>query len=178
MAAVKYHGLVMRRSAGATPQRVGDLLTAAVPALGEHLIVETIRREWARTVGPDLGRRSRPAGLHHGVLDVRVDSSPGLQEIRLRTPRILEALAARHGPVVTALRPSLGPVTLDPLPMDSPEERRPGAVARLDPAEVRDVESVVAPLADPELKRTLRRLILKDRLARPRPAPGAGQPRP
>lgn len=171
----------MRGSAGTAPQRVGDLLTAAVPALAEHLIEETIRREWARTVGAELGRRSRPAALRQGVLDVRVDSSPGLQEIRLRTAQILEALAARHGPVVTALRPSLGPILPDPAATSGAEERRPdGAAVRLSPEDIRDVESVIASLSDPELKRALRRLLIKDRLAhrQPSPAPAAGRRQP
>lgn len=170
----------MRRSAGTTPQRVGDLLTAAIPALGEHLIEEMIRREWTDIVGPALGRRSRPVGLHHGVLDVRVDSSPGLQEIRLRTTRILDAIAARHGPAVSALRPSLGSLAPDALPASDTEPRRRGAAAvRLRPEEMDDVEAVVAPLADPDLKRALRRLIIKDRLARRQAAamPAAGRPR-
>lgn len=161
-----------------SPQRVGELLTAAVPGLSERMIEETIRREWAGVVPADLSRRSDPGELRRGTLEVRADNSPWLQELTLRAGELLAALAGRYGRAVTALRFSLGPVRRERAAARPPASSRGReAAARLSPEEAREVEALVAPLADPELATALRRLLTKDRLAR-RPShrsPGAGR---
>ena len=105
------------RSGGRSPVRVGNLLTRAVPALAERLLEESIRREWAQTVGPDAARRSRPISLRQGTLQVSVDNSPWLQELTLRSAAISSALHERHGAAVDGVRFVLG---------DGGAERGPG----------------------------------------------------
>lgn len=145
------------------PHRVGDLLTAAVPALAERMLAAAIRRDWEGTVGAELARRSRPAALDHGVLEIQANNSPWLMELQMRGADILEALGRRYGRSVVSLRFALGTV---PAPPPAPAGRLPRTVARLSPEETREIEAVTASLGDPGLVRALRRLITKDRLAR------------
>jgi hypothetical protein len=154
-----------------SPVRVGDVLVAALPGLRDHMLDETIRKNWGRVVGPDFARRSRPTGLRLGVLDVTADNSPWLHELTLRSSELLARLETRYGSAVTGLRFTLGTVPTESSPMA--RERRPEPPARLGPEDARMVEVMVAPVADPALAASLRRLLAKDLLARqPR---GAGR---
>ena len=145
------------------PHRVGDLLTAAVPALAERMLATAIRRDWEATVGAELARRSRPASLDQGVLEIQANNSPWLMELQMRGGEILEALGRRYGRSVVSLRFALGAIPASP---PAPASRPPRSVARLSPEETREIEAVTASLGDPGLVRALRRLITKDRLAR------------
>ena len=90
-----------------SPVRVSDVLIAALPALEERLLAERIRLGWRAAVGAELARRSRPGELKAGTLTVAVDNSPWLQELSMRSAEVLDAVRARFGPSVTALRLSL-----------------------------------------------------------------------
>lgn len=153
----------MKSARFTVPHRVGDLLTAAVPALAERMLADAIRRDWQRTVGAELGRRSRPASLEHGVLEIHADNSPWLMELQMRGEEVLEALSRRYGRSVVSLRFALGAV---PAPAPAPAGRPARAVARLSPEETREIEAMTASLGDPSLVRALRRLMTTDRLAR------------
>jgi hypothetical protein len=153
----------MKSARFSVPRRVGDLLTAAVPALAERMLAEGIRRDWEATVGGALARRSRPASLDHGVLEIQTDNSPWLMELQMRSGEILEALGRRYGRSVVSLRFALGArPAAAPVPVSRPSR----AVARLSAEETREIETVTASLGDPGLVRALRRLLTKDRLAR------------
>jgi hypothetical protein len=138
------------------PHRVGDLLTAAVPALAERMLVGDLQRQWADIVGAALARRSWPAALEHGALEIRADNSPWLSVLSLRF-----ALGARP-----TARPATAPSGSD-------------APARLSPDDARAIEEAVAGFDDPALASALRRLLTKDRLTRrqrPSPSPAEKDP--
>ena len=135
---------------GRSPVRVGNLLTAAVPALAERLLEQAIRREWTQTAGPEAARRTRPGALRQGTLEVSVDNSPWLQELTLRSAAIVAALSKR-----AAL----------PAREGTPPPRR-----RLNAEETRLVDAAAARLPDPALASSLKRLLTKDLLARGAPA--------
>ena len=160
----------MSRSRTSSPHRVADLLAAAVPGLSERLLEITIRREWNQVVPASLARRSEPGELAHGALEVRVDNSPWLQELSMRSPELLAVLAARYGSSVRSVRIALA--ARRPEPTTATEASRPSARLRLDPQEAREVNALAATLPDPALASALRRLLTKDRLAR-RAATGA-----
>jgi len=145
------------------PVAVRDVLTLAVPELGLRMRELAIRQEWARTVGPDLARRSQPGELKAGTLTIIIDNSPWLHELTLRSRELLQAVRARHGASITALRFALG--TLTP-PADTGRRTRPEPTATLDGEEMRAVAVTAAPLTDPALNASLRRLLAKDLLAR------------
>jgi hypothetical protein len=153
----------MKSARVSAPHRVGDLLTAAVPALAERMLADEIQREWEALVGPSLARRSRPGALERGALEIRADNSSWLMELQMRAGEILEALARRHGRSVLSLRFVLGAV---PPPPSGATKPRSGAAAQLSAEDARDIERVTAALGDPALVAALRRLLTKDRLAR------------
>ena len=155
----------MSRSRSSSPHRVADLLAAAVPGLSEHLLEATIRREWSQVVPPALARRSEPGALVHGALEIRVDNSPWLHELSMRSPELLAALVRRYGNAVRSVRNALGARRAEALPTAG-VTARPVARPRLDPQEAREVSALAATLPDPALATALRRLLTKDRLAR------------
>jgi hypothetical protein len=162
---------------GRNPVRVGNLLTAAVPALAERMLEEAIRREWAQTAGPEAARRSRPGALRQGTLEVSVDNSPWLQELTLRSAAIVAALRKHHGSAVTGVRFALGSGRADADVAARPA--RAGTEApqrRLTVEEARLVDAAAGQVPDPALASSLRRLLTKDLLARgERRAPAASE---
>lgn len=162
---------------GRNPVRVGNLLTAAVPALAERMLEEAIRREWAQTAGPEAARRSRPGALRQGTLEVSVDNSPWLQELTLRSAAIVAALRKRHGPAVTGVRFALGSGRGDADTATRPA--RAGTEVpqrRLTVEEARLVDAAAGQVPDPALVSSLKRLLTKDLLARgERRAPAASE---
>jgi hypothetical protein len=161
-------------AAASRPIRVRDLLVAALPELREHMLEETIRRDWQTVVGRDLWRRSRPGRLSKGALEVSVDNSPGLHELTLRSGMVLAALQAQHGSTVTALKFVLGPVPAH----SSPEipRRRSEPRPRLSSDESHSIDAMMAGVADPELAASLRRLVTKDVLSRRQHGRGVADP--
>jgi hypothetical protein len=161
-----------------SPHRVADILPAAFPALSERLVEVAIRREWVTTLPAGLGRRSQPGDLRNGTLEVRADNSPWLQELSMRTEELLAALGARYGDTVRELRFRLAPPARDDRARRAatgPERTEPPP--RLTREEMREVDATAAPLSDPQIARALRRLLIKDRLARRRPDPPGGRKR-
>jgi len=169
---------------GRNPVRVGNLLTAAVPALAERMLEETIRREWAQTAGPEAARRSRPGALRQGALEVSVDNSPWLQELTLRSAAIVAALRKRHGSAVIAVRFALGSGRGDAdgaarparARTEAPQRRLTVPERRLTVEEARIVDAAAGQVSDPALASSLKRLLTKDLLARgERRAPAASE---
>ena len=152
---------------GRNPVRVGNLLTAAVPALAERMLEDAMRREWAQTAGPEAARRSRPGALRQGTLEVSVDNSPWLQELTLRSAAIVAALRKRHGSAVIGVRFALGSGRGDADAAARPA--RAGTEApqrRLTVEEARLVDAAAGQVPDPALASSLKRLLTKDLLAR------------
>lgn len=162
---------------GRSPVRVGSLLTSAVPALAERILEEAVRKEWTQTVGPEAARRSRPAALRQGMLEVSVDNSPWLQELTLRSAAIAAALRKRHGPAVTGVRFALSTGQRDEGAARGPaRERAQAPRRRLNAEEMLLVDAAAGRIPDPELASSLRRLLTKDLLARgERDAPAASE---
>ena len=158
------------------PHRVGDLLTAAVPALADRMLVGDLQRQWGDLVGSALARRSWPAALEHGTLEIRADNSPWLSELQLRGAEILDALRRRHGRSVLSVRFAIGARPASPPPAVPSGSVAP---ARLSPEDARAIEQAIAGFDDPALASALRRLLTKDRLTRrqrPSPSPAEKDP--
>ena len=162
---------------GRNPVRVGNLLTAAVPALAERMLEEAIRRDWTQTAGPEAARRSRPGALRQGTIEVSVDNSPWLQELTLRSAAIVAALRKRHGSAVIGVRFALGSGRGDAGVAAGPALSRTEATERrLTVEEARLVDAAAGQIRDPALASSLKRLLTKDLLARgERRAPAASE---
>ena len=158
---------------GRNPVRVGNLLTAAVPALAERMLEDAIRREWAQTAGPEAARRSRPGALRQGTVEVSVDNSPWLQELTLRAAAIVAALQKRHGSAVIGVRFALGSGRAGTA---APRRRLTVPERRLTVEEARLVDAAAGQVPDPVLASSIKRLLTKDFLARgERPAAAASE---
>ena len=148
----------MRTSA---PRAVGEILPAAVPQVADRLLEQAIRRGWRSLVGPEVARRTQPGTLSGGALQVVVDNSPWCQEITLRSPEILAALAREFGPArVRSLKVTLGRLDADPRPAlrePTPPEHR------VTDAERRTIDALLTPIADRDLRDSMRRLLVKTR---------------
>lgn len=150
-----YDTKTMRR---ASPRAVADLLVAAVPALGDRLAEERIRRAWSAVVGPEIGRRSQPRAFVDGCLTVTVDNSPWLHELTLRRDELLARLRERFAGV-RALRLELG--RLEAAGGEPPPREPRRAATRLDAADRRAIDEAVRAIGDPELAEAARRLMTK-----------------
>jgi hypothetical protein len=155
----------MARALASRPLRVRDILVAAVPGLRDRMLEDTIRSSWAEIAGPEIARRSRPGELRAGVLTVLVDNSPWLQEVTLRSTEILAGIRARHGSAVTSVRCALGTL---PAPRQAVTHDRPPPADPLSAEEQRAVDTIIAPVTDPVLAASVRRLVTKDLIARRR----------
>ena len=148
----------MRSSA---PRAVGEILLAAVPQVADRLLEQAIRRRWRSLVGPEVARRTQPGTLTGDCLQVVVDNSPWCQEITLRAPEIVAVLAREFGPArVRSLRVTLGTLDADPrsaLREDTPPDRR------VTHEERRTIDALLTPIADRDLRDSMRRLLVKTR---------------
>src|SRR5438093_5305827 len=148
----------MRTSA---PSPRGKIRPAAVPQGADRLLEQAIRRGWRSLVGPEVARRTQPGTLSGGGLQVVVDNSPWCQEITLRSPEILAALAREFGPArVRSLKVTLGRLDADPRPAlrePAPPEHR------VTDAERRTIDALLTPIADRDLRDSMRRLLVKTR---------------
>jgi hypothetical protein len=155
----------MKTSERRRPVSVREVLVAAVPELRDRLVEESIRSDWTRLVGAELGRRSQPERLKGDVLEVIVDNSPCLQELTLRAQAVLAKVQSRF-PSVASLRFMLG--TLPSRGRGVARPARPQPQPRLSPEDLHVVEAMATTLPDPILAGGLRRLLTKDLLARRR----------
>lgn len=139
------------------PARAGDLLAA----LGENLGFSDKLRQyrafqiWEAVVGPQIAAHAHPARIRDGVLEVKVDQPVWMQQLQLLKPRILQQLNQqlegtglrdifwRHGRIEPGAPVPVPPPPLPPLPA--------ATAARID--------SILAPLADEELRTALRRVL-------------------
>ena len=148
-----------------SPVPIRDVLVAAVPELRDRFAEETLRGDWTRLVGLELGRRSYPDRLKGDVLEVIVDNSPCLQEFKLRAQAVLSTVRTRF-PSVATLK-----FTLGTLPSRGEVETRLARArpkSTLSPEDLQVVEAMATTLPDPILAGGLRRLLTKDLLARRR----------
>ena len=117
--------------------------------------------------GPEMARRSRPGELRAGALTVLVDNSPWLQEVTTALDRDPRRHPARHGPPSRRCA-----ARLEPCP---PRDRRSRTTGLRPPIplsaeEEHAVDTIIAPVTDPVLAASVRRLVTKDLIARRRHA--------
>jgi len=140
------------------PRAVGDLLVAAVPNLRDRLLEREIRRAWPALMGPDGARRTQPHALAQGCLSVRVDNSPWLHELTLRTDELARRIRERF-PEVHALRFVLGALE----PPEAPPAARGSTMPSvpLDAAARAAIDQAAAAIPDQTLAAAARRLMTK-----------------
>ena len=83
-----------------TPTQVGDLIGQVLGDLGLSGVAKAHRigAQWEEVVGAQVAAHCRPLGLRGDVLEVEVDSPVWSQQLQLRKPDLLAALARILGP--------------------------------------------------------------------------------
>ncbi|MBI2461371.1 MAG: DUF721 domain-containing protein [Candidatus Rokubacteria bacterium] len=142
------------------PTRVSVLLAGLGPPLAERVRHARLAAEWATLVGPAVARHAAPLHLEDGWLHVAVDSSAWLHELSLKEEELLAVL--RRVADLRGVR-----LRLAPLPAHRPEPRAPARRRHLLPEEQAAIEEALAPIRDPALAATVRRVMTKDRLTKP-----------
>jgi predicted nucleic acid-binding Zn ribbon protein len=79
------------------PVAIGDLVGSVLGdlGLGDVARAHRIGAHWSEVVGAQVAAHCRPLGLRGDVLEVEVDSPIWSQELQLRKPELLGALARR-----------------------------------------------------------------------------------
>ncbi|GAB4255833.1 MAG: DUF721 domain-containing protein [Deferrisomatales bacterium] len=113
---------------------------------------------WETAVGPDIAKRSCPTSFQGGRLLVSVSTAPWLQQLSFLRETIRDAVNGALGaPLVTEVRLRLGAVAPPPAPRSAPAP--PSWLAEPLPQEVlRRIERELEPVADPQLRETLRQV--------------------
>jgi Dna[CI] antecedent, DciA len=157
--------MVAMQKAGAAPARaVRELVAAAVPGLAERMLIGQVRREWPVVAGLELARRSFPLELERGTLHVGADSSAALHELTLRAPDILAELRRRVDSPIAAVRARVQRPPAPELPPPAPTPLSRDITLSVGEAEA--IERLASAIADPDLAATVRRVLVKDHLAR------------
>ena len=137
---------------------MADLLPTALPDLAGRLIEREIRLAWPALVGRDAARRTQARALENGCLTIVVDNSPWLHELTLRREELLARVAERFDGV-RALRVVLG--QLEPGERAAAPEGPRHPAARLDAADLSEIDAAAAAIPDPTLAAAARRLLTK-----------------
>ncbi len=139
-----------------THRLVEDLFKAR--GLESKLVEHRLMQAWPQIVGPQIAAHAAPTEVRANTLRVVVDSSTWLHELTLLKPILIEKLRrSSGGAIVRDVLFTIGepPSVSRPQPPPAPlrESIRPADQALLDAA--------LAPLDDPVLKDSARRLVLR-----------------
>lgn len=82
------------------PMALSDMVSQVLGDLGLDSVAKAHRigQVWSAVVGEQIAAHCRPVGLRGEVLELAVDSPVWSQQLQLRKPEILSALANELGP--------------------------------------------------------------------------------
>ncbi len=148
--------------------RAGGLLQNLLERLGVSGRLQQYRawQVWETVVGPQIAARTRLIRIREGVLEVRVDHPVWMQQLQLLKPQILSRLNERLGTdTLHDLFLRRGKIEKDPLPVSpsAPPTRS------LSEKELEKIEATLASLADPEIRRRLRAIMIRQASLTPPP---------
>ena len=139
-----------------THRLVEDLFKAH--GLESKLVEHRLMQAWPQIVGPQIAAHAAPTEVRANTLRVVVDSSTWLHELTLLKPILIEKLRrSAGGAIVRDVLFTIGnpPAAARPQPPSEPL-REP-----IQPADQALLDAALAPLDDPVLKDSVRRLILR-----------------
>jgi hypothetical protein len=116
---------------------------------------------WDEVVGPQIAAKARPIRIREGILEVRVEQPVWMQQLQLLKPKILARLNERlEGAAIKDLYLRRGKIERDLAEAETPPPPS-WQSARLTKEEESHIEAALAPLADQELRQSLRAILIR-----------------
>lgn len=143
--------------------RAGDLLGTLLAGWGleERLHQYRALLIWDEVVGPQIAARTRPEKIRDGVLEVCVDQPSWMQQLQLLKPQILARLNARLGDgALREIYLKRGKVTAQAAAVGKIPAQGWRNVS-LSSEEAAELRTLLAAVADTELRRELESLLVK-----------------
>lgn len=120
---------------------------------------------WDDAVGPDIARRAQPFKFKNGKLTVAVEGSAWLQQIVFLAPKIIETVNARlENPAIKSLKGIAAEVKRKPAEIVSTPLFRD---TPLTDGEKEEIEELLKPIKDEEIKAAARKALNAARLRLP-----------
>jgi hypothetical protein len=167
------YNALMTSSRGTRPTLVGDILKERIGALGWecHLREEEVLTGWDTAVGPQIAAHARPSHITDHRLTIVTESPVWTQQLSLLKPDLLRRIAKTFGPgLVTDLYFVTGKIEpAQGSPAAAAAATRRPAITTL-PAEL---ESDLAGIPDPDVRDSVRRLMLASLAANATDGPDA-----
>ncbi len=152
----------MSQSVWRQPVRIAEAISGTFQRLGldSRFRQSEIWGVWSKVVGPQIARHAQPHAMSSGRLIVHVTDPVWLHHLSMMRPRVITALnktlrtstvrelVLRVGDVAEPIAPAL---TSQSLRQDPPP----------DPAQVAQVETMLAPLGATPFREALQRLLLR-----------------
>ncbi len=139
-----------------THRLVEDLFKAR--GLESKLVEHRLMQAWPQIVGPQIAAHAAPTEVRANTLRVVVDSSTWLHELTLLKPILIEKLRrSSGGAIVHDVLFTIGEPPSVSRPQPPPAPRR----EPIRPADQALLDAALAPLDDPVLKDSARRLVLR-----------------
>ena len=151
----------MASTRGRRPEPIGDILKERIGALGweGRLREEEVLTSWDAAVGPQIAAHARPSHITDHRLTIVTENPVWTQQLSLLKPDLLRRIARNFGPGVVAdlyfVTGKIEPPPAAPLAATTTAAQPPATIA-LPPA----LESDLAGIADPEVRESVRRLML------------------
>ncbi len=144
---------------------LGPLLEALLnrQGLSEKMRGYRLWQHWTQTVGDTIAQQAQPLRIRDGVLEVRVGHPVWMQQLQLLKPKLLKQLNQALGEnLLTDLYFRRGAVSLE-APSTSNAPSKAWQSVKLDAEDEAAIEDLVNNIDDPELGRSLRRLMQRQR---------------
>ena len=142
--------------------RAGDLVEQLLKGLGLDERVHQYRALviWDEVVGPQIAARTKPVRIRDGVLEVNVDQPTWMQQLQLMKPKILARLNAELGDdAIREIFLKRGKVTARAAAIEEAPPR--WRSVQLSKDEQEKIAGLLAGVADPELRQSMERFLLK-----------------
>jgi len=116
---------------------------------------------WDEVVGPQIAAKARPIRIREGILEVRVEQPVWMQQLQLLKPKILARLNERlEGAAIKDLYLRRGKIERELTEAETPPPPS-WQSACLTKEEESHIEAALAPLADQELRQSLRAILVR-----------------
>ncbi len=141
------------------PDRIGDILEKSLKRLDPtgRLQDYGVWPIWDETVGPFISRNAQPEKIRHGTLFVKVTGPTWMQQLQYMKEVMVEKLNERLGKqIVKNIFFIVGRVKGEAPPPQQKETQSHGSP----PAQTEPDEELLRSVRDPEIRQSLKRLLL------------------